>query len=335
MQAIIQTGYGSTDVLELQEIDKPAVGDGEVLVRVHAASLHPDVWHVMRGLPYALRLMGSGLVRPKHRVPGTDIAGKVEVVGKDVRLFEAGDEVFGEIARGHQWKNGGAFAEYAAVPEEKLALKPAGLSFEEAAAVPTSGLIALQAVRYQGHVEPGHKVLVNGAGGGVGTFAVQLARAHGAAVTAVDGLHKMDLLRSIGAAHVIDYTADDFTRRGERYDAIVDIPGNRSVADYRRALTPNGTYVLIGHDGFGATGNRWIGSIGSFLKLVAVTPFVSQRMAPRVSKEDEDPLTVLKEFIEAGQLTPIIDRTYPLRQVPEAMQYMEKGEAVGRIVIAV
>lgn len=336
MKAIVQHTYGSPDdVLEVQEINKPMAKDDEVLVRVHAASVHPDVWHVVRGVPYVLRIMGAGLLKPKNRVPGTDVAGRVESVGKNVTRFQPGDEVFGESVRGHQWHNGGAYAEYVSVPEDALALKPANLTFEQAAAVPTSAFIALQGLRDQGQVQPGQRVLINGAGGGVGTFAVQLAKAFGADVTGVDGTGKLDMVRSIGADQVIDYTKEDFTQREERYDLILDIPGNHSFSDLRRALTPEGTYVLIGHDRFGDSGRHWIGGIGQFLRQLVLSPFVSQRMAPRHSKETKDPLGVLKEFIEAGKITPVIDRTFPLSEVPEAIRYLAEGHAQGKVVITV
>ena len=333
MKAIVQDKYGAPDdVLELREIAKPVVGENEVLVRVHAASVHPDVWHVVSGLPYVLRVMGAGLFKPKNSVPGTDVSGHVESVDKNVTQFQQGDEVFGESVRGHQWKNGGAYAQYASVPEQALALKPANLTFEQAAALPTSALIALENLRDR--VQPGQKVLINGAGGGVGTFAVQIARSYGADVTGVDSANKLDMVRSIGADRVIDYTQEDFTQSGERYDLMFDVVGNRSLADCRRALTPNGTYVLIGHERFGDSGGRWLGrSLVRFLKALVLSPFVSQRMSPRLSKETKDPLVVLKEFIEAGKITPVIDRTFPLSQVPEAIRYLEEGNARGKIVI--
>jgi NADPH:quinone reductase-like Zn-dependent oxidoreductase len=336
MKAIVQQEYGSPDeVLELQDIDKPAVKDDEVLVRVHAASVHPDVWHVVRGVPYVLRIMGAGLIKPKNRVPGTDVAGHVESVGRNVKQFQPGSEVFGESVKGHQWHNGGAFAEYVSVPEDALALKPANVTFEQAAAVPTSGFIAIQGIRDQGHVQAGHRVLINGAGGGVGTFAVQLAKAFGADVTGVDSSGKLDMVRSIGADQVIDYMQEDFTQSGKRYDLILDVPGNHSFSALRRALTPKGTYVLIGHDRFGDSGRRWIGGIGQFLGQLVLSPFVSQRMAPRDSKETKDRLGVLKELIEAGKITPVVDRTYPLSEVPEAIRYLEEGHARGKVVITV
>ena len=240
MKAIVQDTYGSADVLELRDIDRPVVEDDEVLVRVRAASVHPDVWHVLTGLPYVLRLMGAGLRKPKNPVPGTDLAGVVDSVGKNVTRFQPGDEVFGETMRGLQWVNGGAYAEYATAPEDALALKPANVTFEQAAAVPTSALIALPSLRAGGEIQAGQRVLVNGAGGGVGAIAVQLAKAFGADVTGVDCTSKLDMVRSIGADQVIDYTQEDFTRRGERYDLIFDIPGNHSLSDCRRALTPGG-----------------------------------------------------------------------------------------------
>ncbi|MEE8491023.1 MAG: NAD(P)-dependent alcohol dehydrogenase [Acidimicrobiia bacterium] len=334
MKATVQDKFGSPDhVLELREIDKPVVEDDEVLVRVHAASVHPDVWHVMRGLPFVLRIMGAGLLKPKNKVPGTDMAGHVESVGKNVERFQPGDEVFGETVKGHQWHNGGSFAEYVSVPSDALALKPANVTFEQAAAVPTSALIALANLR--GRVQPGQRVLVNGAGGGLGTFAVQLAKSYGADVTDVDSTSKLEMIRSIGADQVIDYTQEDFTQSGERYDLILDIPGNHSLSEIRRALTPEGTYVLIGHDGFGASGGRWLGSIPGFLKLVVASPFVSQDLGLRIPEDSQDPLVVLKELVEAGKVTPVIDRTYPLSEVPYAIRYLVEGDAQGKIVITV
>jgi NADPH:quinone reductase-like Zn-dependent oxidoreductase len=334
MKAIVQDKYGSADVLQFKEIDKPVVKDEEVLVRVHAASVHPDVWHAMRGMPYVLRIMGSGLVKPKNPVPGTDMAGHVESVGNNVEQFQPGDEVFGETVTRNQWRNAGAFAEYVSVAEESLALKPANLTFEQAAAVPTSALIALENLR--GRIQPGQKVLINGAGGGLGTFAVQLAKSYGAEVTGVDSAAKLDMVRSIGADHVIDYTQEDFTQSGERYDLILDIPGNHSMSELRSALTPDGTYVFIGHDGFGASGGRLLGSgIPRFLKLLVLSPFVSQNLGLRTPKETKDSLVVLKELLETGKVTPVIDRTYPLSEVAEAIRYLEEGDAQGKIVITV
>jgi len=335
MKAIVQDRYGSPDdVLQFREIDRPVAGDDEVVVRVRAASVHPDVWHVLTGLPYVLRVMGAGLRKPKNPVPGTDVAGVVESVGKNVTQFQPGDEVFGETLRGHQWTNGGAYAEYATAPESALALKPANVTFEQAAAVPTSALIALPALRGGGKIQAGQKVLVNGAGGGVGAVAVQLAKAFGADVTAVDSRSKLDLVRSIGADQVIDYTQEDFTRRGERYDLVFDIPGNHSLSDCRRALTPGGTYVLIGHDNYGNGMHRWVGLLPRMFKLMAMSPFVSQLPAVRFSMPDKkESMDLLKELLESGKLTPHIDKTYPLSEVHEAMRYLQGGRARGKIII--
>ena len=338
MQAIVQTAYGDPDdVLELRTIDRPTIGDGEVLVRVHASSLHPDVWHAVRGVPYVLRLMGGGLRAPKKPVPGIDLAGRVEAIGPGVTRFEPGDEVFGEIVRGNQWRNGGAYAEYAAVREDALGRKPANLTLVQAAAVPTSALIAHRALRGEGSLRAGQTVLVNGAGGGVGTFGVQIAKAYGAArVTAVDGPEKGQMLRSIGADEVIDYTKDDFTSSGERYDLILDIPGNHPWSVIRTLLTPDGRYVLVGHDRFDASTRRWIGSMGTFAKLVVRSPF--DRRIPGVRSfedPDDDPLATLTGFIETGKITPVVDGTYPLGEIREAIHRMESGQVLGKIVMTV
>ncbi|MGH2680217.1 MAG: NAD(P)-dependent alcohol dehydrogenase [Actinomycetota bacterium] len=335
MKAIVQDRYGSADVLELREIDRPTAADDEVLVRVHAASIHADVWHAMIGQPYVLRIMGSGLRAPKHRVPGTDLAGVVESVGTSVTRFRPGDEVFGQSLRANLWRNGGAFAEYAAVPEPMLERKPDRLTFEEAAAVPTSGSLAVQHVRDEGRAQAGQQVLINGAGGAVGTFAVQLATAWGSHVTGVDAPGKLDMLRSIGADRVLDHTVEDFTRRQERYDFILDIVGNHPWRECRRALTPDGTYVLSGYDQYGRSGHRWFGSLGRFAKLIVISPFVSHLHPFRGTKDPGDRLVVLKELIEAEKITPVIDRTFPLSEVPAAMRYLESGQARGKLVITV
>jgi len=286
-------------------------------------------------VPYVLRIMGSGLRAPKHRVPGTDLAGHVESVGRNVTRFRPGDEVFGQTLVANLWRNGGAYAEYAAAPEARLELKPANLTFEQAGAVPTSGSLAVQAVRDEGRIQPGQKVLINGAGGAVGTFAVQLAKAYGADVTGVDTTGKLDVLRSIGVDQVIDYTQEDFTRGGERYDLILDIAGTHPWSASKRALTPEGTYVLIGHDQYGGSGNRWFGSLGRFFKLMVISPFVSHLHPFRGAKDPGDRLVVVKDLIEAGKITPVIDRTFPLSEVPEAIRYLESGQARGKIVIIV
>ena len=335
MRAVVQDRYGSADVLEVREVEKPVVEADEVLVRVRAASVHPDVWHVVHGRPYVLRLMGAGLLRPKIRVPGTDVAGHVETVGEQVTGFQPGDEVFGETVTGYQWHNGGAFAEYVAVPQGALALKPGNITFEQAAAVPTSGLIALHNLP-QGHAQPGQRVLVNGAGGGVGAFAVQLAKAYGATVTGVDTTTKLDMIRSLGADRVIDYTQEDFTRGGESYDLIFDVAGHHSFRECRRALTPDGAYVLIGHDHFGDAAGRWMGSLPRVLGLLVMSPFISQLPTVNFSlPPKQDSMASLKEHIETGKLTPIVARTYPLSDVPEALRFLQEGQARGKIIITV
>jgi len=335
MKAIIQDRYGSPDALELTEIDRPAAGEDEVLVRVRAASVHADVWHAMTGQPYVLRILGSGLRKPKNRVPGTDVAGHVESVGTKVTCFRPGDEVFGQSFVGNLWRHGGAFAEFAAIAEHRLERKPAGITFEQAAAVPTSRSLAVQGVRDEGRTQPGQKVLINGAGGAVGTFALQLAKAFGAEVTGVDATGKLDMLRSIGADRVVDYTQEDFTRTGERYDFILDLAGNHPWSECKRALTPDGTYVLSGYDQFGSSGHRWFGSLGRFAKLIVVSPFVSYLHPFRGMKDPGDRLVVLKELIEARKITPVIDRTFPLSDVPEAIRYLETGQVRGKVVITV
>jgi NADPH:quinone reductase-like Zn-dependent oxidoreductase len=335
MRAIVQNHYGSAEVLELREIERPNVRDDEMLVRVRAASVHADVWHVMTGRPYVLRIMGAGLRAPKNLVPGTDLAGQVVSAGTKVTRFRPGDEVFGQSLVANLWRHGGAFAEYAAVPEARFERKPAGLTFEQAAAVPTSGSLAVQGVRDEGRVQPGQSVLINGAGGAVGTFAVQLAKAYGAVVTGVDAPAKLDMLQAIGADRVVDYTQEDFTRSAERYDVVLDIAGNHPWPDIRRALTPGGTFVLIGHDQYGAAGHRWFGSLGRFFKLMVMAPFVGHIHPFRGAKDPGDRLVVMKELIEAGKITPVIDRAFPLSEVPEAIRYLESGRARGKVVITV
>jgi NADPH:quinone reductase-like Zn-dependent oxidoreductase len=337
MQAIVQSKYGSPDdVLEVGDVDEPVVEDDEVLVRVRAASVHPDVWHVVRGLPYVLRFMGAGLLKPKKRIPGTDVAGRVESVGRDVVRFGPGDEVFGESVRGYQWQNGGAYAGRVSVPEDQLAPKPANVTFEQAASVPTSGLIALHNLPNERWLRSGRSVLINGAGGGVGVLAVQIAKAYGATVTGVDSSEKLEMVRSLGTDRVIDYAKEDFTRSGERYDLIFDIPGNRPFAECRGALTPDGKYVLIGHDRFGKGAGRWLGSVPRVLKLAVLSPFVSQLPSLGFAMPNKkDSMALLKELLEAGKLTPVIDRTYSLGEVPEAIRYLEEGNARGKVVISV
>lgn len=336
MKAIVQESYGRPkDVFELREIDKPTAGEGEVLVRVRATCAHPDVWHAITGRPYALRLMGSGFARPKDGVPGMDLAGLVEAIGPDVTRFEPGDAVFGQTREELQWRNGGAFAEYVSVPESSLALKPERVSFEQAASVPTSGFIALLNLRGSARLEPGKSVLVNGAAGGLGSIAVQLGKARGARVTGVDSAEKLELVRSLGADDVIDYAREDFTRSGKRYDLILDVASNLRLRDCKRALTPEGTYVLIGHDHFGAATGRLLGSIPRILMLMALSPFVGhlpQSQGAPLPKTCEV-MALLAELLENGKLTPVIDRSYPLEEAADAMLYLQSGRACGRVII--
>jgi NADPH:quinone reductase-like Zn-dependent oxidoreductase len=323
MTAIVQSGYGSADVLRVDEVDRPTIGEGEVLVRVHAAGLDRGTWHQMAGRPYAMRLMGFGLRRPKNPVPGLDVAGTVAAVGANVTRFRVSDEVFG-ISRG-------SFAEYACAREDKLARKPANLTFDQAAVVAVSGLTALQSVRDVGRVQAGQHVLIVGASGGVGTFAVQIAKASGAEVTGVCSTAKTDLVRAVGADHVIDYTREDFAKGPERYDLILDIGGNSRLSRLRRALTPTGTLVLVG----GEDGDRWIGGMDRPLRALALSPFVRQRLTMKTPKEHFADLERLAELVEAGELTPTIDQTYPLHEAPDAMRHLEAGAARGKLVISV
>ncbi len=336
MKAIVQKKYGSPDDLNLREVPKPAVGDDEVLVQVRAASLHPDVWHVVTGQPYVVRLMGPGVFKPKHPIPGTDMAGIVESVGKSVTQFRQGDAVFGETIRTNQWTNGGAFAEYVSVHQDLLALKPDNVTFEQAASVPTSGFITLLNLRGASLVRPGQRVLVNGAGGGVGSLALQVAKAYGAHVTAVDSTSKLSMLRSLGADQVMDYTQEDFTRRGARYDLIFDVPGNHRFSACKRALQPGGRYVLIGHDGFGVSGKRFFGLLPRFFSLIFLSLFVKQLRLGRSSIPSRtDAMDVLRELLDAGKITPIIDSTYPLSETREALRHMIEDELKGKVIITV
>jgi NADPH:quinone reductase-like Zn-dependent oxidoreductase len=323
LKAIVQDVYGDAGVLELRDVERPAMAADEVLVRVHAAGVDPSVWHLMTGLPYLLRLFGFGLRAPRARVRGAAFAGRVEAVGERASGFRPGDDVFGTC--------GGSFAEYACARPDKLARKPAQLTFELAAAVPISGVTALQALRDQAKVQRGDKVLIIGAGGGVGTFAVQLAKAFGAEVTAVCSTAKQELVRSIGADHVIDYTRDDFTDRAPRYDLILDIAGHRPLSRLRRVLTRRGVLVIVGGEG----GGRWFGGIGRTLRALLLSPFVSQRLRGLVSIERKRDLEQLGELIEAGKLRPVVDRTFPLADAPEAIRYLEQGRALGKLVITV
>ena len=336
MKAIVQEAYGSPSaVLHLREVDRPDPRDGEVLVRVRATSVHPDVWHVITGRPAVLRLMGAGVRRPANPVPGTDMAGEVAAVGVGVTRFAPGDEVYGETVRGYQWANGGAFAEYVVVPEAALAPKPRRLTFEQAAAVPTSGYIAVQNVRDAGRVAPGQRVLVNGAGGGVGVLAVQLARSYGASVTAVDTGSKLEMLRSIGADDVLDCATTDPTRLTERFDVVVDIPGDHGWSQWRRVLTSEGRYVLIGHDAYGATGHRWLGSLPKFLGLFVRMGFARRLPRSGVRRDTAEYLRHLTDLAERGELAPAVDRTFPLAEAAAAIEHLAGGGVCGKVVLTV
>ena len=323
MKAIVQSKYGSpAEALELKEVEKPAVNDDEVLVAVQAAGVHIGDWLVTSGLPYLIRLMGFGLLKPKNSAAGTEVAGRVEAVGKNVTQFQSGDEVFG-------WCKG-AFAEYASVSEEALALKPANVSFEQASAALISAFTALQALRDKGDIRSGQRVLIIGASGGVGTFAVQMAKSYGAEVTGVCSTRNVDMVRSIGADHVIDYTQESIAQSGQRYDLIVDTAGNRSLSEIRRALTPKGTYVIVG-----GSGGRWLMGSGRSARAALLSPFVSQQLRAFVASSNKEDLAVLKEMIESGKLTPVIDRTFPLNETSEAIDYVGERHAQGKTVITV
>jgi NADPH:quinone reductase-like Zn-dependent oxidoreductase len=323
MKAIVQDRYGSPDVLELREVDTPVPGDNEVLVRVQAAALNAYDWHFMRGDPYLARL-SMGLSRPKARIRGRDFAGQVEAVGQDVRRFHPGDEVFGEVD--------GAFAEYVCVPDSSaVGLKPVNLTFEQAATVPLAGNTALTGLRDL--VRPGHRVLVNGASGGVGTFAVQIAKSFGAEVTGVCSARNLDLVRSIGADHVIDYRQQDFTSNGQRYDVVFDLVGNRSLAECRRAVAPGGTLILSG--GGSSDGGSLVGPMGLFIKGRTMSRFVKERVLVLVAKPCVENLDLLRELAESGKFAPVIDRTYPLHEVPAAIRYLEVEHARAKVAITV
>ena len=322
MKAIVYTEYGPPDVLQLQEIAKPTPKDNEVLVKVHAASINYIDWQVLSGESFFLRLMTGGLLKPKFKILGDDIAGQVEAVGSNVKQFQPGDEVFGMC-------NGGAFAEYRCVAGDKgwLALKPANVSFEQAAAVPEAAIPALQGLRDKGQIQPGQKVLITGASGGVGTFAVQIAKSFGAEVTGVCSTGKLDMVRSIGADHVIDYTREDFTESGQRYDLIFATGGSRSIFDYKRALSPEGIYVCLG------------GSMAQFFQATLLGPLISmtesKKLGSMLARPTQKDLVSLIELVQAGKVAPVIDKRYPLREAAEALRYYGEGHVQGKIVITV
>jgi NADPH:quinone reductase-like Zn-dependent oxidoreductase len=323
MKAIVRDKYRSPDVLELRDIAKPVIKDDEVLVRVRAASGKTDSWDI----PAALRYIGRMIVRlrkPKSSIPGLDLAGQVEAVGKNVTQFQPGDEVFGFCK--------GAFAEYVSATEDALALKPTNLTFEQAAVVPMSGFTALQGLRDRGEVQPGQKVLIIGASGGVGTFAVQIAKAFGAEVTGVCSTRNLDLVRSIGADQVIDYTREDFTQNGQLYDLILDMAGDRSLSDCRRALTPRGTLVMVGSSG-STSSHLYLRGLDRWLRALVLSAFVRQRLRALLQTRSNEDLVVLKELIEAGKVMPVISAHYPLREAPQAIRHFEEGHARGKVVI--
>ena len=326
MKAIVYRDYGVPN-LKFQEIEKPTPADDQLLVKVRAASVNPLDWHFVEGTPYFMRLMGVGLRKPKDTRLGVDFAGTVEAVGKNVTKFKPGDEVFGGRT--------GAFAEYVCVREARaVALKPANITFEQAASVPIAAITALQGVRDKGKVQPGQKVLINGASGGVGTFAVQIAKAAGADVTGVCSTRNLDMVRSLGADHVIDYTKEDFTKGDQRYDVILDNVANHSLSDSRRVLNPDGRYVLIG--GGGANEGRWLGpGLSQAVKAMVLSNFVSQKMGMMLGELNQKDLTALADLMASGKVTPVIDRTYKLSELPQAIQYLEQGHARGKVVIAV
>ncbi|MGW2780138.1 NAD(P)-dependent alcohol dehydrogenase [Streptomyces populi] len=324
MKAIAQDRYGSPDVLELREVDAPVVADDGVLVRVRAAAVNARDWHLMRGDPYLARL-GLGLSGPKTKIRGTDFAGLVEAVGRNVKRFRPGDEVFGEADA--------AFAEFVCAPDGVVGPKPAGLSFVQAAALPLAGNTALMGLRDLGEVRPGQEVLINGASGGVGTFAVQIAKAFGAEVTGVCSTRNTDLVRSLGADHLVDYTREDFTRLGRRYDIVFDLVGNHSLTGFRRALKPTGTLVLSGGGVF--EGGSAVGPMGLLLKGQVMSRFARHRLFVLTATASKENLAALGELAESGKLVPVIDRTYPLGEAPEAIRYLEGEHARSKVVITV
>jgi NADPH:quinone reductase-like Zn-dependent oxidoreductase len=323
MKAIVYRCYGSPDVLKLEDIEKSIPADDQVLVKVQAASVNPLDWHYISGTPYLVRT-DSGLGKPTDPRLGVDFAGLVEAVARNVKRFKPGDEVFGG--------RDGAFAEYVAVREERaVVLKPANVTFEQAASVPIAGITALQALRDKGRIQPGQKVLINGASGGVGTFAVQIAKSFGAEVTGICSTRNVAMVRSLGADHVIDYTREDFTQGAQRYDLIVDMIGNHPLLEYRRVLNPKGIFVLVGAPNEG----RWLGGVSVMLKVLMLSPFVSQEFVPFLAELNQKDLSILGDLMQAGKVTPVIDRRYKLSEVPAAIRYLEEGHARGKVVIAV
>jgi NADPH:quinone reductase-like Zn-dependent oxidoreductase len=326
MKAVVYTNYGSPDVLEIRDVKKPVPNDDQILIKVRAAAVNPLDWHFMEGTPYIMRAMGVGLRKPKDPRLGVDYAGQVEAVGKNVTQFKPGDEVFGGKT--------GAFAEYVCARADRaIALKPANITFEQAASVPIAAITALQALRDKGKVHTGQKVLINGASGGVGTFAVQIAKSFGADVTGVCSTRNLDLVRSLGADHVIDYTKEDFTKGDERYDVILDNVGTQPLSGFRHALQPKGVCVMIG--GGGPNDGGLIGPMGRPIVALLMSPFISQKMGMMMAELNKQDLTILGDLMQSGKVKPVIDRTYPLSQIAEAMRYLEAGHARGKVIITV
>jgi NADPH:quinone reductase-like Zn-dependent oxidoreductase len=326
MKAVVYTNYGSPDVLEIRDIKKPVPNDDQVLIKVRTASINPLDWHFMEGTPYIMRAIGVGLRKPKDPRLGVDYAGTVEAVGKNVTQFKPGDEVLGGKS--------GAFAEYVCARADRaIVLKPANITFEQAASVPIAAITALQGLRDKGKIQPGQKVLINGASGGVGTFAVQIAKSFGADVTGVCSTRNLDMVRSLGADRVIDYTKEDFTKSGQRYDLILDNVGTQPLSGFRRVLNPNGILVMIG--GGGPNDGGLIGPLGRPVKALLLSPFISQKMGMLMAELNKKDLTTLGDLMQSGKVTPVIDRTYPLSKIAEAIRYLEQGHARGKVVITV
>lgn len=319
MKAVVYTEYGGPDVLKVKEVEQPVPKDNEVLIKVHAASVNSWDWELLRGKPFIARL--GGVLKPKYKILGADIAGRIEVVGSDVKYLKPGDEVFGDISR-CDW---GGFAEYVCAGEDALSLKLTGMRFEEAAALPQAGVLALQGLQYKEDIQKGQKVLINGAGGGVGTFAIQFAKSFGAEVTAVDSASKLEMMRSIGADYVIDYNQEDFTKIGERYDLILDVVAYRSIVDYKRALRPGGRFVMVG------------GPTARIFQVMLLGPVISMiwgnKMMPLIHEPDTNDLNFIKKLIESGEVVPVIDRSYPLSEVAEAFRYFGEGDMQGKVII--
>jgi NADPH:quinone reductase-like Zn-dependent oxidoreductase len=323
MKAILHTKYGPPDVLQLSEVEKPVPGDDEVLIKVHAASVNTADCYILKGEPFLVRIIDGGILKPKYNIPGSDIAGQVEAIGRNVKQFQLGDEVFGNLSNYGR----GGFAEYVCAPENALALKPDNISFDEAAAVPLAAVTALQGIRDIGKIRPGQKVLINGASGGVGTFALQLAKFFGAEVTAVTSTNKVEMANSIGADHVIDYTQEDFTQSGQLYDLIIAVNGYHSIFDYKRALSSRGMYIMIG------------GSLPQMFQAMLIGPCISMTGSKKIGtvslRPNQEDLVFMKELLEAGKVVPVIDRRYLLNEVPDALKYLEEGHALGKVVITV